>query len=163
MPITKSKKVELVADLDKKLAGVESIVFVAFKKLSVKDTIALRRQLRASGIGYTVLKKTLMKRVLASRGVTGEIPELAGEIALAYSPDLTAPAREVFAFAQTHKEQVSIVGGVFEGRFMSQSEMLAIATIPPLQTLYAQFVGMLAAPSRSFVVALDQIAQKKTA
>jgi large subunit ribosomal protein L10 len=77
--------------------------------------------------------------------------------------DLIAPAREVFAFATTHKEQVAIVGGVFDGKFMSQTEMLAIATIPPVKVLYGQFVGMLAAPVRSFVIALDQIAQQKQA
>jgi large subunit ribosomal protein L10 len=163
MAITKAKKAELVEVLDEKLKGAESIVFVQFKKLSVKDTMAMRRALRASGVGYKVIKKTLMKRVLSGKGITGEMPELAGEIGLAYGQDLTAPAREVYAFSQTRKEQVAIVGGVFEGKFMNQSEMLSIATIPPLQVLYGQFVGMLASPMRTFVVALDQIAQKKQA
>ena len=163
MAITKTKKAELIDELDAKLQGVNSIVFVQFKKLSVKDTIAMRRALRANGVGYKVIKKTLMKRVLSAKGITGDMPVLDGEVGLAYSEDLTAPAREVYAFAQTHKEQVAIVGGVFEGKFMSQSEMLSIATIPPLQVLYGQFVGMLASPMRTFVVALDQIAQQKQA
>ncbi len=163
MAITKAKKVALVEKLDGSLKNAESMVFVQFKKLSVANTMKLRRQLRAQGVGYTVIKKTLMKRVLADKGISGTLPDLVGEVALAYSTDLLTPAREVFNFSKDFKDQVAIVGGVFEGKFMSQSEMLALATIPPVQVLYGQFVGLLASPVRSFVVALDQIAQKKQA
>jgi large subunit ribosomal protein L10 len=161
MPITKAKKNDLVKDFSKKLENAESIVFVKFSKLPVSDTIALRRKLRADGIGYTVIKKTLAKRVLDSRNIKGERAELPGEIAFAYSNDLIAPAREVYNFSKDHKEQVSIVGGVFEGSYMDANQMLSIATIPPIEVLYGQFVGMLASPVRSFVVALDQIAKQK--
>jgi large subunit ribosomal protein L10 len=161
MAITKAKKVELVEAFDTQIKSAQSMVFVSFKKLSVKDTIAMRRGLRAAGVGYKVIKKTLMKRVLATKGITGDMPTLDGEIGIAYGVDLIAPAREVFAFSQTRKEQVAIVGGVFDGKYMSKEEMLSIATIPSLQTLYGQFVGLLASPMRSFVVALDQIAQKQ--
>jgi large subunit ribosomal protein L10 len=163
MAITKTKKIELVASFDSQIKDAQSMVFVKFKKLPVKETIELRRSLRAAGVEYKVIKKTLMKRVLATKGITGELPVLEGEVAIAFGADLIAPAREVFAFATTHKEQVAIVGGVFDGKFMSQTEMLAIATIPPVKVLYGQFVGMLAAPVRSFVIALDQIAQQKQA
>jgi large subunit ribosomal protein L10 len=104
-----------------------------------------------------------MKRVLTARGITGDMPEIAGEIGIAFGADPIAPARGVYEFSKTHKEQVAIMGGVFEGKYVNASEMLAIATIPPLQVLYGQFVGLLASPMRSFVVALDQIAQKKQA
>ena len=163
MAITKTKKVELIAQFETSIKDAQSMVFVQFKKLPVKETIELRRGLRKAGVEYKVIKKTLMKRVLSAKGITGDMPALEGEVAIAFGTDLIAPAREVFAFATTHKEQVAIVGGVFEGKFMSQTEMLAIATIPPIQMLYGQFVGLLASPMRTFVVALDQIAQKKQA
>ena len=163
MAITKSKKVELIQGFEESLAGVQTIVFVQFKKLTVKETIEMRRALRAEGVGYKVIKKTLMKRVLDARGITGDMPDIAGEVGVAFSADATAAARGVFEFSKTHKEQVAILGGVFEGKYVSASEMLGIATIPSLQVLYGQFVGLLASPMRSFVVALDQIAQKKQA
>ncbi len=161
MAITKSKKVELLAGFEENLKGVQSIVFVRFTKLPVKETIELRRALRAEGVGYKVIKKTLMKRVLGTKGITGDMPDIAGEVAVAFGADPIAPARLVYEFSKTHKGQVEIIGGVFEGRYMSASEMLSVATIPPLNVLYGQFVGLLASPMRSFVVALDQIAKKQ--
>jgi ribosomal protein L10 len=67
----------------------------------------------------------------------------------------------VQAFVKSTKEKVRIVGGVFEGRYMSASEMSEIAMIPSQHTLYAQFVMLINSPIQQFVMALDQIAHKK--
>ena len=160
--ITKEKKVEIVKDLESALKGVKSIVFVNFHKLPVKDTTILRRSLREQGVGYKVAKKTLIKRVLETVKATGEIPDLAGEVAIAYSKDELASSREVYNFQKTHKESIQILGGIFEGRYLGKEEMLSIAQIPPLQTLRGMFVNLINSPIQRFVIALDQIAQKKS-
>ncbi len=84
-----------------------------------------------------------------------------GQIAIAYSDDLLAPAREVFAFQKGHKDNISIVGGVFDGKFMDATAMMSIATIPPLQTLRGMFVNLINSPIQRFAVVLDQIALAK--
>lgn len=162
MPITLDKKKELVAGLEKSLSTAESVVFVKFDKLTVGNVNTLRRNLQKEGVGYVVAKKTLLKRALGTHGVTGDMPEMPGQIAIAYGADLLAPAREVFAFAKGHKENVTIVGGVFEGKYMNAEEMMSIATIPPLQTLRAMFVNLINSPIQRMAVVLDQIAQTKT-
>jgi len=161
MPITLDKKKELVAGLEESLKGANSVVFVKFDKLKVADVNALRRNLQAQEVGYVVAKKTLLKRALSSHGVTGELPEMPGQIAIAYGSDLLAPAREVFAFQKTHKDNISIVGGVFEGKYMDSASMMSIATIPPLQTLRGMFVNLINSPIQRFAVVLNQIAQAK--
>lgn len=143
------------------LGKSKSVVFVKFKGLPVKDTTVLRRTLRAENVGYTVAKKSLVKRAFATQSIEGTIPSLEGEIAIAYGEDLLAPAREVHTFAKGFKEQLSIVGGVFDGKFMSASEMQDIATIPGRQVLLAQFVNLINSPIQRLAVALDQIAAKK--
>lgn len=161
MPITLDKKKELVASLEKALKGAESVVFVKFDKLKVADVNSLRRGLQAEGVGYQVAKKTLLKRALSTHNISGELPEIGGQVAIAYSADLLAPAREVFSFEKKHKDNISIVGGVFEGKYMNASEMMAIATIPPLQTLRGMFVNLINSPIQRLVIGLDQIAAKK--
>jgi large subunit ribosomal protein L10 len=160
MPITLDKKKELVAGLEKSLKNAGSVVFVKFDKLTVADVNTLRRGLQAQEVGYVVAKKTLLKRALGT-AITGEMPEMPGQIAVAYSTDLLAPAREVFAFQKGHKENISIVGGVFEGKYMNAQEMMSIATIPPLQTLRGMFVNLINSPIQRFAVVLDQIALAK--
>ena len=161
MPITLDKKKELVVSLEKALKGAKSVVFVKFDKLKVADVNFLRRGLQAQEVGYQVAKKTLLKRALSTQSIEGDLPEIPGQVAIAYSTDLLAPAREVFEFQKKHKENISIVGGVFEGKYMSEGEMMSIATIPPLQTLRAMFVNLINSPIQRFAVVLDQIAQTK--
>ena len=162
MPITLDKKKELVATLEKALKGANSVVFVKFDKLKVADANSLRRSLQKEEVGYQVAKKTLLKRALSSHGIKGDMPEVEGQIAIAYSADLLAGAREIFAFQKSHKENISIVGGVFEGKYMNAEEMMSIATIPPLETLRAMFVNLINSPIQRFAVVLDQIALAKS-
>jgi len=160
MAITKAKKQDILAKLETVRDNSDSIVFVHYKGLSVTNTTAMRRELREKGVGYFVAKKTLMRKAFGDT-YTGEMPVLDGEIAVAYSADAILPAQSVQEFSTKFKDNISIVGGVFQGVFKSQSEMVEIASIPPLQTLRGMFVNVLNSPIQGFVVGLDAIAAKK--
>ncbi len=163
MAITKEKKVAILDKIKKDVKKANSIVFVNFHGLPVNTTTAMRGTLREGGVGYLVAKKTLIKRAFADFGLTGEMPVLDGEIALAYGDDLIAPARGVYEVQKKNPELVKIVGGVFEGRYMDAKEMMTIATIPAREVLYAQFVNLINSPIQGLVMALDQIAKKQEA
>ncbi len=161
MPINKNKKTEIIAKVSDLLKDSKSVVFFNFKGFSVKNTIEMRRELRKSQVGYLVAKKTLAKRAFEEAKIAGDFPHLVGETALAFSSDLTAPAREVYNFQKKFKDNLAIVGGIFDGKYMNKEEMLAIALIPSQQTLYAQFVNVINSPIQGLVMALDGIAKKK--
>ncbi len=161
MALKKEKKVEIVDTLEASLKNAQSAVFVKFDKLTVADVNKLRRDLQKESIGYTVAKKTLLKRVLATKGIEGELPELAGQIAVAYGEDLLAPAREVYAFAKTHKENISIVGGIFEGKYMDKAQMESIANIPPREVLLSQIAYLLKSPMQRLAIAVNAVAGTK--
>ncbi len=163
MAISKDKKKEILANLQGIVNDSSSIVFVNFHGLKVADSTAVRRKLKSESVNYFVAKKTLIKKALTDKGVTGTMPEFAGELGIAFGKDLIAPAREVFEFTKKYKDGLSILGGVFEGKYMSKEEMTAIAAIPPMKSLQAMFVNVINSPIQGFVMALDQIAKKKSA
>jgi large subunit ribosomal protein L10 len=160
MAITKAKKQDILAKLEAVRDNSESIVFVHYKGLTVANTTAMRRDLREKGVGYFVAKKTLMKKAFGA--YTGTMPNLDGEIAVAFSTDAIAPAQNIKEFAGKFKDNISIVGGVFQGVFKSQAEMIEIASIPPLQTLRGMFVNIINSPIQGLVISLDAIAAKKS-
>jgi len=163
MAITKAQKIEILAKVADALKGAVSVVFVRFNKLSVADTSAMRKSLKNDGVGYYVAKKTLLKRALTEAGYEGTIPELPGEVAIAWSAtDATAPARGVHEHAKKH-EGLSLVGGVFENAFVDEAGIKAIATIPALPVLRGMFVNVLNSPIQGLVLALDAISKKKNA
>ena len=162
MAINKSDKKAIIEKAEKSLKGISSAVFVNFHGLNVANTTALRKELRSKGVGYFVAKKTLLRRVLDSLKFEGSIPELLGEIAIAYSTeDLLAPAREVYSFEKRMKDNLSIVGGIFEGAYSEREKMVSIASIPSVPVLYGQFVNLINSPIQGLVLALNAIAEKK--
>jgi len=160
MAITKVKKEEILA----KLVGIkdvaDSIVFVHFNKLPVKDSTLMRTALRKEGVGFLVAKKTLMKRAFDG-AYEGTMPELEGEIAVAYSTDAMAPAQNIKEYAGKYKDSIAIVGGVFQGVYKSREEMIAIASIPPLEVLRGMFAQLINSPRQRFAVVLSKVAEVK--
>ena len=162
MARTKAQKKEIVEKLHTIIDGASSLVVVNMHKLTVADTMTMRRALKADNVGFFVAKKTLTSLALADKKFAGTQPELLGEFGFAYGTDLVAPARGVYAFQKKFKDKLTIVGGVFEKQFMNKDQMISIASIPPQQTLYGMFVNVINSPIQSLVIAMDQIAQKKS-
>ena len=162
MAISKNKKSEILAKLGSAFKEASSVAFVGFSKLTVKDASALRTELKKSGVKYFVAKKTLIKRALSDRGFSGTLPELPGEVAVAWTTeDAMAPARDVYSFGKKLKGALVLLGGVFENAFSDKGQMTALATIPSMLVLRGMFVNVINSPIQGIVVALDKIAAKK--
>lgn len=162
MAINRAKKGEVLDKLTKAFKGAKSLVFVNFRGLNVSDATAMRRALKEEGVSYTVAKKTLTKKALEAEKFEGSVPELPGELALAWGEDLVAPARGVYGFHKKFPDSLKITGGVFEGRFMSAVEMEEIAQIPPLDVLRGKFVNIINSPIQRFAIALNEVAKIKS-
>lgn len=161
MAITREKKEEIVAKLRDIASQAKTLVFANFKGLTVKNQTDMRRALRAQEVGYTVAKKSLMRRALAEAKFDGEIPELNGEVAIVYGSDELAPAQGLLTFVKKFPEQLAFAGGMFGGKFVDKEEIASIAAIPGMQTLRAQFVNLINSPIQRFAVVLSEIAKKK--
>jgi len=162
MAITKEKKKEIL----EKVRGItkkESVVFVNFHGLPVTETSEMRGNLRKADVSYFVTKKTLIKKAFSEAGIDGDMPELEGELALAYADDTTSPAREVYEFQKKYKNNVQILGGVFENEFLGKEKMLEIAQIPGQDVLRGMFVNIINSPIQGFVMTLQAYADKQEA
>jgi large subunit ribosomal protein L10 len=162
MAITKAKKADILGRVREGVKKAKTLVFVNFHGLSVAGVTQLRQALRADGVEYYVAKKTLIKKAFSEESLEGTIPELPGEIALAYGEDLIAPAKGVYEFQKKNPDVIKIVGGVFEGRYLNAAEMTVIAAIPPREVLYGQFVNLINSPIQGLAMAIHQIAEKKS-
>src|SRR3989338_1507821 len=163
MAKTKAQKSEIISKMEKAFKNASSADLVHFTKISVAEKPALRRSFGTDGISYTVAKKTLIRRALDKMGLEHKDMPLEGEVAIAYDSqkagDPTVAARRVIEFVKKlGAEKLSILGGIFEGRFVGQNEMREIATIPTLQSLRGMFVNVISSPMRGLVIALSAIA-----
>ena len=161
MAITRQKKEEIVAQVSDVIKSAKTLVFANFKGLTVAEQNEMRKALRPLGVGYTVAKKTLLRRALDAAKYTGEAPVLDGEIALAYGEDELAPARELAVYVKKFGEHLAFAGGVFGGKYVGKDEITAIAAIPGMDALRAQFVQLINSPLQRFAVVLHAKAEKQ--
>ncbi len=162
MALNRAKKEEVVKKLKDALKGAKSLVFVNFHGLSVNNASTLRQALKKEQVSYMVAKKTLTNKVLNEQNFEGTKPQLDGELALAWGEDLVAPAREVYVFQKKFSESLKIMGGIFEGRFMTASEIEEIAKIPTMDVLRGKFVNIINSPIQRIALALNEIAKIKS-
>ena len=140
------------------LKEASQLYLSAFSKLTVKDL--LRHELAAC---FFVAKKTLIRKALETRGYTGEVPELPGEIAVAWTKgeEITAPASGVYEFGKKLKGAIALLGGVFEGAFADAQKMIGIATIPSMPVLRGMFANIINSPIQRFAIVINEVAKNK--
>jgi len=158
--LQKSKKEEIIKELEGAIKESESLVFVNFHGLKVSDETLLRRDLRKEGVNYKVSRKSLLARALKGKAL-GVAPELAGEVAIAYSKDAIASPREVYNFQKTHQGIFNILGGIFEGKFVDGAYMTEIAMIPTREVLLSKLAFLLQSPMQRFAIAVNEVAKKR--
>ena len=162
MAVTKAQKVEILADLKKKMQDSKSIMFAHYIGMTVADVSTLRGTLKKGKSEMKVAKKNLMR--LAARELNlPEVPEetLDGAVACIFSfEDPLSGAQIAFKFGKTHK-QVELIGGIYEGKLISKDEARALAQIPSKEVLLSMFAAMCIGPLSSFARGLSELAKMK--
>jgi len=154
------EKKQIVEEMTNRLKS-KSGVFVDYKGITVIEDTQMRVKMREEKIDYSVIKNRLMKFAIKNVGYDELDNILVGTTSLATSTDdPIAPARVVKEFADKLPDYFEIKAGFMDGKILSKSEVLAIASIPPLPVLQAQFLGTLLAPITSLAVVLKAAAEK---
>ena len=153
-------KQEEVAQLAEELKNAQTVVVVASRGLTVAEDTELRAELRKSGVTYKVVKNTMLRRASASAGIEGMDEVFTGPSAIAYSnEDPVAPARVVKQFADKF-DPLQLKGGIFHGTMTDKETIMSLASIPPIEVLYAQVVGGIAAPLTGLALMISAIQKK---
>ena len=172
MAITRQKKEEILAELITKFKDAKSVVFAENKGLSVHEIQELRGDLREKNAEMKVAKKTLFK-IAAKEAGYEDIPDgsMTGAAGAVFSyDDIVAGAKTIYDYAKEH-DALALLGGLMDGKVMTNEEAKTLATIPSKEELMAKLVYILKSPISGFhgvlnntlggfVRALDAIAKK---
>jgi len=155
MPKSKLQKQEILRDLNEKIKKAKSVIFAGFNALGVKDNEDLRSKLRAENSEYYVAKKTLMDIAFKDSKVESlQVRSFPGKVAAVFAYDDEIAAAKIIGNFRKDKEKADkavFLGGILEGRLLSQAEAEALSKLPSKTELYAKIVGSLNAPISGFV------------
>jgi large subunit ribosomal protein L10 len=149
--VNATEKNTSIASLKARLAGAQSLVLADFRGLTVESDNKLRREFRAVGCEYQVVKNTLLGK--AVKGTPMEVlePLLQGPTAVAFSvEDPSAPAKIATKVAKAESKFV-IKGGFLDGKLLDGKGVEALATLPGKDEARATLLATLLAAPQSFL------------
>lgn len=142
----RSTKPTEVADVIERLERSTATVVTEYRGLSVAEMASLRRELRAAGGEYKVVKNTLAKRAIDGTPNEALAEHLSGPTAIAFvTGDVSAVAKALKNFAKANPNLI-IKGGIFEGSPLDAAGLSQLADLPSRDVLLAQLAGALVAP-----------------
>ena len=140
-----------IDSLKTRLASAQSLIIADFRGMTVESDNKLRREFRAVGCEYQVVKNTLLGKAL--KGTAMEVLEslLAGPTAIAYSvEDPSAPAKVATKVAKAESKFV-IKGGYIDGKLLDKRGVEVLSTMPSKDEARATFLATLLAVPQNFL------------
>ena len=143
----KEKKAQIVGNLADDLSRSTIIIATNYQGLPAKQMAHLRNALTKAGIGYHVVKNSLVYRAAdhASRPHLKDIVE--GPVALAFGyDDAVSAARTLHQYIKSTALSLQIKGGLLEDRILLPEELASLANLPSREILVSRLIGQLQAP-----------------
>ena len=142
----RAQKAESIEALKGVFASSGAVVVTHYLGLTVAEMTDLRGRLRKEGAQIKVVKNRLAQKALnGSAGDAGEAL-FKGPVAIAYGPDPVSAAKVVTQYAKDN-EKFSVVGGLLGDQVLSQDAVKALATLPSLDQIRSQLIGLIQAPA----------------
>jgi large subunit ribosomal protein L10 len=147
LAITKERRAELVQIYSKLIQKSEALVLIEYKGLNMKSIDPLRRKVREASGELHVVKNTLVRLALKQAGYTvpDELFTQSTAIGFAFS-DVPAVAKVLTASAKD-SEFIKIKGALLGKQVLDPKQVKALAELPPMPVVRAQFLGLLSAPA----------------
>ncbi len=166
------EKVQAVADIKERMEGAQAVFLAEYAGLSVQEQQTLRRELRANGAEFKVVKMTLARLAAAGLDIDDLDALLLGPTGLTFADgDPVGAAKVLRDFAKGH-EVLVIKGGLLGREFLTPERIAQLADIEPREVLLAKIAGafeapmakmagLLAALPRNAATAMQQLLEKK--
>ena len=142
----RAQKAESIEALKGVFADSGAVVVTHYLGLTVAEMTDLRGRLRKEGAQIKVVKNRLAQKALnGSAGDAGQ-DLFKGPVAIAFGPDPVSAAKVVTQYAKDN-EKFTVVGGLLGDQVLDQSAIKSLATLPSLDQIRAQLIGLLQAPA----------------
>jgi large subunit ribosomal protein L10 len=157
MAVSKADKAVELAQLEEAFRGAETAVLVEYRGITVPQVTELRRQIRAVGGTYRVVKNTLAKRAVSGTPFEAFAAQFTGATAVVYTAtDPVAVAKALSTFAKT-APVLTVKAAVVSGRQVAASTVDELANLPGRPELYSKLLYVLQAPMQQLVTVLSAV------
>lgn len=159
MAFTKGRKTEIVDQYKKWVNQSQAVFVLEYSKMNMKAVDIARAKVRDAGGELHVVKNTLFKIVIDESGMPKSKKFSDKSSIVAFSHNDPAAMAKVIADITKNTEVFKVKGGYLGKQLLDQSQVKALADLPPLPVMRARVLGMLLAPASQLVRTLAEPAR----
>lgn len=144
------EKRRYVSTVKNTLKEAQGIVVVRRSNLSVAEMTELRCVCRDLDVEFKVVKNKLANIAFKGTRFASLCPSFKGQTAIASSKDAIAPSKAIVVFSKKNDKIVPLAG-VMGDEILTAKGVKSLGSLPDLQELRAQFIGLLQTPAARLV------------
>jgi large subunit ribosomal protein L10 len=157
MAVSRAEKETELRELEAAFHKVDTAILVDYRGVSVPQVTELRRQVRAAGATYRVVKNTVARRAAEGTSLKMLEQHFVGPTAVVYTgADPVAMAKALTGFAKT-ATTLSIKAAIVQGKAVTAATVTDLANLPAKPDLYAKLLFVLQAPMQQLVTVLSAV------
>jgi large subunit ribosomal protein L10 len=157
MAVSRAEKETELGQLEAAFRGVETAVLVDYRGITVPQATELRRQIRAAGGTYRVVKNSLARRAASGTVIEALSAEFRGTTAVVFTgQDPVALVKALTTFAKT-APALSVKAAVVQGQAVTPAAVAELATLPGRAELFARLLFVLQGPMQQLVTVLSAV------
>lgn len=157
MAVSRAEKVAEQGELEAVFRGADTAVLVDYRGVTVPQVTELRRQIRAAGASYRVVKNTLARRAAPGTALESCVEYFKGATAVVSTgTDPVAMAKALTTFIKA-TPTMTIKAAVVQGRAVAPAAVQDLASLPGQPELLAKFLFVLQAPMQQLVTVLSAV------
>jgi large subunit ribosomal protein L10 len=150
--VNRAEKVNVAEQLHESFAQTPHIIVTSFRGLSVNQATELRRQVRAAGGSYRVIKNRIAKRAAAGTAMEKLSENLTGPCAVAaHESDPVSLAKALQTFVKDNPQLELLAGIVDATAVLDAQGVEALSKLPGLPELRAQLLALIQTPAQTLV------------
>lgn len=152
------QKSDAVDQISKKIEESTSVIVVNYKGLAVADMTNLRKELKAEGVEFKILKNNLVRRAAKKLDIDYLEEHLTGANAIAFSSNIVEPAKILAKYAKEF-DFFEIKGGIVEAAYADSSMINELASIPNMEGLLTMLAGGMLSPLKDIAIGLNMLVE----
>lgn len=155
MAISKERKTELITGYDELIKKSQAVIITTYAGMNMVQFNKVRAQIRDVKAEFHVTKNTLIARTFKEAGYN--VPEewLKGSTAVSFCFGDPPAVAKVMGQLANEIDKLKIIGGVVGGQTVDLVGVKELATLPSIDVIRAQLIGVISGPAAGIVGALN--------
>jgi large subunit ribosomal protein L10 len=144
----RAEKQLLLNEIKEKIDASTALVVTRYEKLPPNGAWELRDRLAKKGGVFEVVRKRVFLKAAQQAGIALDEKWLAGHVGVLFvsQSDAMEPTKELMKFSEENSQTLELLCGQIEGKIVPGGEVKALAMLPGINEMRAQFLALLVSP-----------------